>query len=332
MSDVLRLKQIYEGKAKIVFEGENENEVIMQFKNSLTAFDGVKKAELEGKGELNWKISGLLLPFLAKNGIPTHLIKILDDRMHECQKVQIYPIEVVCRNKSAGSFCRRYGVEEGKKFDVPLIEFFYKNDALHDPVFSDEIIQIMNLATENELATLRYYCLLINHYLKELFLKGNLELVDFKLEFGKNTEGKIVLADEITPDTMRLWKIGETDLAEKVLDKDRFRRDLGPVDYGYKQILYFLEKANLSNLSLTPPKVKIQVNIHLKQSISDAAGDTTLLALNRSNLHFTNVRIGKSIHLEHDGFISPLKVEETTQTLLTNPLIENFSISYTMVE
>ena len=326
------MQQLYEGKAKIVYAGENENEVIMQFKNSLTAFDGVKKAELEGKGEINWKISGMLLPFLARHGIPTHLIKSLDNRMHLCQKVKILPIEVVCRNKAAGSFCRRYGVEEGTPFENPLVEYFYKKDELHDPVFSDEVIMSMNLASDKDLATLRYYCLLINHYLKELFLKGNLELVDYKLEFGINPEGKIVLADEITPDTMRLWKIGVNELSEKVLDKDRFRRDLGPVDYGYKQILSFLEKSDLPNLILSPPKVKIMISIKLKSAISDAAGDTTLLALKRSNLTFSNVRIGKLIQLEHDGIISTEQVEEMTQNLLINPLIENFSISYEQVE
>ena len=149
------MKQIYEGKAKKVFEGENDQQVIMQFKNSLTAFDGVKKAELEGKGELNWNISAILLSFVEKQGIPTHLIKKMDNRMHLCQKVKIFPIEVVCRNRAAGSFCKRYGVEEGTEFSKPLVEFFYKKDELHDPVFSKNVIISMNLATKEELELLR---------------------------------------------------------------------------------------------------------------------------------------------------------------------------------
>ena len=152
----MTMKQIYEGKAKIVFAGDNENEVIMQFKNSLTAFDGVKKAELEGKGELNWKISALLLSFVEKHGIPTHLIKQMDNRMHLCQKVTIFPIEVVCRNRAAGSFCRRYGVEEGMEFSRPIVEYFYKKDELHDPLFTKSDIIAMKLAEEKELELLKY--------------------------------------------------------------------------------------------------------------------------------------------------------------------------------
>lgn len=322
------MKQIYEGKAKIVYQGENEQEVIMQFKNSLTAFDGVKKAELEGKGELNWKISSLLLSFVEKHGIPTHLLKTMDNRMHLCQKVKIFPIEVVCRNRAAGSFCKRYGIEEGKAFSEPLVEFFYKKDELHDPVFAKNVIVSMNLATKDELEVLRYYCSLINHYLRELFKLANFELIDLKLEFGKNAEGKIVLADEITPDTMRLWKIGETDLVEKVLDKDRFRRDIGPIDYGYKQILKFLTDTDLEKVKIKDPKVTVVAKVNLKPAISDAAGDTTLLALKRSGAHFSKARIGKVLTLEHNGFLSPKEAEEMAQNLLINPLIENYSLKY----
>ena len=325
------MKQLYEGKAKIVFADENENQVIMQFKNSLTAFDGVKKAELEGKGELNWKISALLLNYVAKHGIPTHLIKKLDNRMHLCKKVHIFPIEVVCRNKAAGSFCRRYGVEEGTEFAHPIVEYFYKKDELHDPVFAKEVILAMNLATEEELEVLKYYCQLINHFLKELFLKGNFELIDFKLEFGKTVDGEIVLADEITPDTMRLWRRGETDLAEKVLDKDRFRRDIGPVDYGYKQILNFLTSSDLDNLAISQPQIHVSALITLKPAIADAAGETTLLALKRAGIDFSSVRIGKIINLEYKGFIPPSKIQEISQNFLTNPLIENYSLTYNVV-
>ena len=248
--------------------------------------------------------------------------------MHLCQKVTIFPIEVVCRNKAAGSFCRRYGVEEGTPFSKPLVEFFYKKDELHDPLFTEDAILAMKLATREEIETLRYYCLLINHYLKELFLLGNLELVDFKLEFGKNSKGKLILADEITPDTMRLWKIGVTDLAEKVLDKDRFRRDLGPVEYGYNQILNFLQGIDLENVKMKAPIVKVKAEVTLKSAISDAAGETTLLALKRSGVNFTNVRIGKIINSEHEGFIAIEKVNEISINLLTNPLIENYSLFF----
>ena len=322
------MKQLYEGKAKIVFAGDNENEVIMQFKNSLTASDGVKKAELEGKGELNWNISALLLSFVEKHGIPTHLIKKMDDNKHLCQKVTIFPIEIVCRNRAAGSFCRRYGVQEGIEFSKPIIEYFYKKDELHDPLFTKTDIIALKLASEDELELLKYYCLLINHYLRELFVQGNLELIDFKLEFGKNSEGKIVLADEITPDTMRIWKKGENDLAEKVLDKDRFRRDIGSLEYGYNQILEFLNGIDLANVSIKNPKVKVEAKVTLKPAVSDAAGETTLLALKRSGTPFENVRIGKLISLEHDGFISPKEATELTEKLLVNPLIENYHLRF----
>jgi phosphoribosylaminoimidazole-succinocarboxamide synthase len=324
------MKKIYEGKAKIVFEGETDDTVVMQFKNSLTAFDGMKKAELKGKGELNWKISALLMSYIQNKGIPTHFIKNLDQLSSLCQKVNILPIEVVCRNKAAGSFCKRYGIEEGFAFSNPLVEFFYKKDELHDPLLSEDVILTMKLASVKEISLLKYYCLLINHFLKELFLLGNIELIDFKLEFGINKDGKLLLADEITPDTMRLWKKNEKSLAEKILDKDRFRRDLGPVDYGYSQILSFLLSHKLDEIVISNPEAKIIVHVNLKSAVSDAAGETTLLALKRSGFNFSSLRIGKLIVLEDKKYISPDKFEKICQNFLINPLIEDYSVFYNL--
>lgn len=224
---------LYEGKAKQVYSTENKNEFIVYFKDDATAFNGEKKAQISSKGILNNKISTILFEMLHEEQIKTHFIKKISEREMLVKKVEILPLEVIVRNITAGSFCKRYGVEEGIVLDEPIFELSYKNDAYGDPMLNNDHAVAMKLATREELEFLRNETLKINEIMKEFFLKMNLKLVDFKLEFGKDSEGNIILADEISPDTCRLWDV---DTNEK-LDKDRFRRDLGDLVQGYEEVL-----------------------------------------------------------------------------------------------
>ena len=224
---------LYEGKAKQVYSTENENEYIVYFKDDATAFNGEKKAEISSKGILNNKISTIMFEMLHKEQIATHFIKNVSEREMLVKKVEILPLEVIVRNITAGSFCKRVGIEEGIVLDEPIFEICYKNDDYGDPMLNDDHAVAMKLATRDELQFLRSETLKINELMKSFFLKMNLKLVDFKLEFGKDCEGNIILADEISPDTCRLWDV---DTNEK-LDKDRFRRDLGDLVQGYQEVL-----------------------------------------------------------------------------------------------
>ena len=229
---------LYEGKAKKIFSTENENEFVVYYKDDATAFNGEKKAEISSKGILNNKISTIMFEELAKEGIESHFIKSLSDREMLVKKVEILPLEVIVRNITAGSFCKRYGVEEGIVLDTPTFEMSYKNDEFGDPLLNADHAVALKLATKEELAFLRTQTLKINEIMKKLFLKMDLKLVDFKLEFGKDTEGNIILADEISPDTCRLWDVN----TNEKLDKDRFRRDLGDLIQGYEEVLSRMNK------------------------------------------------------------------------------------------
>lgn len=229
---------LYEGKAKKIFSTENENEFVVYYKDDATAFNGEKKAEISSKGILNNKISTIMFEELAKEGIESHFIKSLSDREMLVKKVEILPLEVIVRNITAGSFCKRYGVEEGIVLDTPIFEMSYKNDEFGDPLLNDDHAVALKLATREELAFLRTQTLKINEIMKKFFLKMDLKLVDFKLEFGKDTEGNIILADEISPDTCRLWDVN----TNEKLDKDRFRRDLGDLVQGYEEVLSRMNK------------------------------------------------------------------------------------------
>ncbi|MEG0843500.1 MAG: phosphoribosylaminoimidazolesuccinocarboxamide synthase [Romboutsia sp.] len=224
---------LYEGKAKQIYSTENENEFIVYYKDDATAFNGEKKASINSKGILNNKISTIMFEMLHDNQIETHYIKNLSDREMMVKKVEILPLEVIIRNITAGSFCKRYGIEEGIVLDEPIFELSYKNDEFGDPMLNNDHAVAMKLANREELAFLREQTLKINELMKEFFLKMNLKLVDFKLEFGKDVNGNIILADEISPDTCRLWDV---DTNEK-FDKDRFRRDLGDLVEGYEEVL-----------------------------------------------------------------------------------------------
>lgn len=229
---------LYEGKAKKIFSTENENEFVVYYKDYATAFNGEKKAEIASKGILNNKISTIMFEELAKEGIESHFIKSLSDREMLVKKVEILPLEVIVRNITAGSFCKRYGVEEGIILDQPIFEMSYKNDEFGDPLLNDDHAVALKLATREEIEFLRAQTLKINEIMKKFFLKMDLKLVDFKLEFGKDVDGNIILADEISPDTCRLWDVN----TNEKLDKDRFRRDLGDLVEGYEEVLARLNK------------------------------------------------------------------------------------------
>lgn len=229
---------LYEGKAKKIYSTENENEFVVYYKDDATAFNGEKKAEIASKGILNNKISTIIFEELAKEGIESHFIKNLSDREMLVKKVEILPLEVIVRNITAGSFCKRYGVQEGIVLDTPIFEMSYKNDDLGDPLLNDDHAVALKLATREEIEFLRTQTLKINEIMKKLFLKMDLKLVDFKLEFGKDVNGKIILADEISPDTCRLWDVN----TNEKLDKDRFRRGLGDLVQGYEEVLARLNK------------------------------------------------------------------------------------------
>ena len=225
-------EQLYEGKAKKVFATDDPNLLIVSYKDDATAFNGLKKGTITGKGAINNRMTNNLMRRLEEQGIPTHFVEELSDRETVVKKVSIVPLEVIIRNISAGSFAKRYGVEEGIVFDEPTIEFSYKNDDLHDPLINSYHAVALKLATWDEIALIKKYAFQVNDFLKKTLLECGVTLVDFKLEFGKTADGTIVLADEISPDTCRFWdaKTGEK------LDKDRFRRDLGNVEGAYQEM------------------------------------------------------------------------------------------------
>lgn len=226
-------KLLYEGKAKKIFETDNPEVLLVSYKDDATAFNGVKKGTIEGKGLINNKVTNYMMRLLEKSQIPTHYIEEISDRETLVKKVSIIPLEVIIRNVSAGSFAKNYGVEEGIIFDEPTIEFSYKNDKLGDPLINSYHAIALKLATKEEIETIKKYAFKINEEMKRFFISINVKLIDFKLEFGKLKDGAIVLADEISPDTCRFW---DATTNEK-LDKDRFRRDLGNVEGAYKEMM-----------------------------------------------------------------------------------------------
>lgn len=228
-----KLEQIYEGKAKKVFRTDDPELFIVDYKDDATAFNGLKKGTIAGKGAINNRMTNNLMRRLEAKGVPTHLVEELSDRETAVKKVSIVPLEVIIRNLSAGSFAKRYGVEEGIVFDAPTIEFSYKNDDLHDPLINAYHAIALKLATAEEIETIKAMAFKVNDTLKAYFLTLGVKLVDFKLEFGRLPDGTIVLADEISPDTCRFW---DAETNEK-LDKDRFRRDLGGVEDAYREMM-----------------------------------------------------------------------------------------------
>ncbi|MDD7366615.1 MAG: phosphoribosylaminoimidazolesuccinocarboxamide synthase [Clostridiales bacterium] len=224
---------IYEGKAKKVYTTDNPELYIVSYKDDATAFNGLKKGAIAGKGAINNQMSNLLMRMLSEHGVPTHFVEELSERDTVVKKVSIVPLEVIVRNISAGSFAKRYGVEEGIVFDEPTIEFSYKNDELGDPLINDYHALALKLATREEIETIKAMAFKVDALLKEYFKSIGVDLVDFKLEFGRLADGTIILADEISPDTCRFW---DSKTHEK-LDKDRFRRDLGGVEEAYQEMM-----------------------------------------------------------------------------------------------
>ncbi len=233
-----KLSQLYEGKAKKVFKTEDPELLIVSYKDDATAFNGLKKGTITGKGVINNKMSNRLMQRLEKAGVPTHFVEELNDRETLVKKVEIVPLEVIIRNIAAGSFSKNYGVPEGTEFLSPTIEFSYKNDELGDPLCNSYHAVALGLCTRDEIEIIKDYAFKVNDFLKSFWEECGVILVDFKIEFGRLSDGTIVLADEISPDTCRLW---DSKTHEK-LDKDRFRRDLGGVEDAYNEIMSRLEK------------------------------------------------------------------------------------------
>jgi len=233
MANVVKGEQLYEGKAKKVFATNDPNLVIVDYKDDATAFNGEKKGTITGKGVINNKMTNYMFSLLEKEGVPTHLVEEISDRETIVKKVSIVPLEVIIRNVAAGSFSKRMGVEEGKALLTPILEFSYKNDDLGDPFINDYYALALGLATREELDTIAKYAFKVNEFMVGFFKKLNIDLIDFKIEFGRTSDGTIILADEISPDTCRFW---DSTTHEK-LDKDRFRRDLGNVEEAYQEIM-----------------------------------------------------------------------------------------------
>lgn len=227
-----KLEQLYEGKAKKVFRTEDADLLIVDYKDDATAFNGEKKGTIVGKGAINNRMTNYVFQVLEKEGVPTHFVEELSDRETIVKKVEIVPLEVIIRNVAAGSFSKRLGVEEGKELLAPTLEFSYKDDDLGDPLINDYFAIALGLATREEIDTITKYAFQVNDVLKKFFKEAGIDLIDFKIEFGRYKD-TIILADEISPDTCRLW---DSKTKEK-LDKDRFRRDLGNVEDAYKEVM-----------------------------------------------------------------------------------------------
>ena len=226
-------EQLYEGKAKKVFATDDPNVVIVSYKDDATAFNGLKKGTILGKGVINNRMTNHMMRRLEAEGVPTHYVQELSDRETAVKKVSIIPLEVIIRNISAGSFAKRFGVEEGIVFDEPTIEFSYKNDELGDPLMNSYHAVALKAATWEEIDLIKKYAFQVNDLLRRFLTGVGIDLVDFKLEFGKPADGTIVLADEISPDTCRLWD----EKTHEKLDKDRFRRDLGGAEEAYQEVM-----------------------------------------------------------------------------------------------
>lgn len=224
---------LYEGKAKKVYNTEEPEVYIVSYKDDATAFNGLKKGTIAGKGVVNNRMSNFMFKLLEKQGIPTHYVEELNERETAVKKVTIVPLEVIVRNTAAGSLSKRLGLPEGTVMKTPVLEFCYKNDELGDPMVNDYHILAVGLATREELDTIAAMCFKINEIMLEFFKSVGVDLIDFKLEFGKTSDGKIILADEISPDTCRFWDVN----THEKLDKDRFRRDLGGVEEAYTEMM-----------------------------------------------------------------------------------------------
>lgn len=228
---------LYEGKAKIIYPTDDPEVLLAHFKDDATAFNAQKRGSISGKGQINCTISQVLFQYLENLGIPTHFIASVSPNQMQVRRVQILPLEVVVRNIAAGSLCQQTGLLLGTVLKQPLVEFYYKNDALGDPLLTRDRLLLLELATPEQVDQLKQLALQIDRHLSDFFGRCDITLVDFKLEFGIDSQGQLLLADEISPDTCRLWDRAATDPNSRVMDKDRFRRDLGNVETAYQQVL-----------------------------------------------------------------------------------------------
>jgi phosphoribosylaminoimidazole-succinocarboxamide synthase len=317
---------IHEGKVKKVYQDpQSSDRVIIEFTDTVTAGDGEKRQEIIGKGELACRMTEYLLGYLEGKGVDTHFVKALEGPKVLCRKVDIYPVEVVCRNIAAGSFCKRYGLEKGKVLDNPLVEFFLKNDSLHDPLITEEAIVRLGFMTHQNLQLMRSVSLSVNYYLSELLKQQNLILVDFKLEFGSTKAGHIVLADELSGDTMRVWDINSTSL-----DKDVFREDKGELIDAYTKLVEALTHTK-------PEFVKakqemIQVIVKPKTGIKNPPGEVTKKALIRLGFGVVDeVSVGKIFTI---FLLKPVTSEILSLLnimnikLLSNPISEKHEVNF----
>lgn len=233
MENIVKTEQLYEGKAKKVFATNDPELVIVDYKDDATAFNGEKKGSISGKGVINNRMTNFMFKLLEKEGVPTHLVEEISDRETIVKKVEIVPLEVIVRNVAAGSFSKKLGIEEGTPLKVPTLEFSYKNDDLGDPFINSYYALGLGLATQEEIDTISKYAFMVNDFMVKFFKEKNVDLIDFKIEFGRTSDGTIILADEISPDTCRFW---DSTTHEK-LDKDRFRRDMGGVEEAYQEMM-----------------------------------------------------------------------------------------------
>jgi phosphoribosylaminoimidazole-succinocarboxamide synthase len=230
------MQKLYEGKAKILYQSEDPEVLLTYFKDDATAFNAQKKGQIKGKGEVNCTITAAIYRWLEKQGISTHFIEQIAPNQMTVKSVKIIPLEVVVRNIASGSLCKQTGLEEGTLLSEPLVDFYLKDDALGDPLLTSERIRILNLASQEQVNKITEIAKKVNRCLQDFFLCCDITLVDFKLEFGLNNQGQILLADEISPDTCRLWDMRQKDSKNRVLDKDRFRKDLGDVEAAYYEV------------------------------------------------------------------------------------------------
>ncbi len=233
MANIEKKEQLYEGKAKKVYATNDPDLVIVDYKDDATAFNGEKKGSIAGKGVINNRMTNFMFKLLEKEGVPTHLVEEISDRETIVKKVEIVPLEVIVRNVAAGSFSKKLGIEEGTPLKVPTLEFSYKNDDLGDPFINSYYALGLGLATQEEIDTISKYAFMVNDFMVKFFKEKNVDLIDFKIEFGRTSDGTIILADEISPDTCRFW---DSTTHEK-LDKDRFRRDMGGVEEAYQEMM-----------------------------------------------------------------------------------------------
>ncbi|MFO7545681.1 MAG: phosphoribosylaminoimidazolesuccinocarboxamide synthase [Trueperaceae bacterium] len=354
----------YEGKAKKVYATDEPGLYVVEYKDDATAFNAQKRGTIEGKGVVNNTVSSRLFPFLETAGVPTHFVRKLSDREQLVRAVEIVPLEVIVRNRAAGSFAKRYGVEEGGDLDPIVIEWCYKNDALNDPPINDAAAVALGFATPDELETMFELSTQVNDALMPFFEARGLELVDFKLEFGRTTDGALVLADEISPDTCRLWDLASGER----LDKDRFRRDLGGVEEAYQEVMrrvleehpegndtsdahehgahahaadqhaayvaHSADEHGTSSLRARPtgdgPHHAV-VEVMLKRSILDPQGravEATLKRLGHDNV--SGLRIGKRIELTLDGAAAAVEAQlaDIAEHVLSNPVMEDVMVRY----